>query len=200
MALLGLFLFVERRAREPIVPLALLRNRVFAVAGPLSLIVGFALFGAVTFLPLYFQTVNAASPTGAGLRLVPLMIGVLVMSILSGQLISRRGRYKVVPDHRHGPDDRRPGPAVRAGRRHQHRRRRTLYLLVLGLGLGSDDAGARPGRPERGRLLDPGRGDLGRDTSPRDRRIDRDAAIFGTIFSTQLRSHLSAALSTLRHG
>jgi EmrB/QacA subfamily drug resistance transporter len=97
VALIATFLIVERRAPEPILPPALLRDRVFAVAGSLSLIVGFALFGAVTFLPLYFQTVAGASPTAAGLRLVPMMVGVLVMSILSGQLISRFGRYRVFP-------------------------------------------------------------------------------------------------------
>jgi MFS family permease len=70
---------------------------VFSVASALSLIVGFALFGAVTFLPLYFQTVDAASPTGSGLRLLPMMLGVLVTSIGSGQAISRFGRYKAFP-------------------------------------------------------------------------------------------------------
>jgi MFS family permease len=91
------FGFVETRAAEPILPPALWRERVFATAGALSLIVGFALFGAVTFLPLYFQTVDAASPTGSGLRLLPMMLGLLVTSIGSGQLISRFGRYKVFP-------------------------------------------------------------------------------------------------------
>jgi EmrB/QacA subfamily drug resistance transporter len=97
VALIVGFLFAERRAREPVLPIPLLRDRVFAVAGGLSLIVGFALFGAVTFLPLYFQTVDLASPTAAGLKLVPMMLGLLIMSIASGQLISRFGRYKVFP-------------------------------------------------------------------------------------------------------
>jgi MFS family permease len=95
--LLAFFLAAERRAREPVLPPALLRDRVFAVAGALSLIVGFALFGSVTFLPLYFQTVDAASPTEAGLRLVPMMGGVLVTSVASGQIISRTGRYRAFP-------------------------------------------------------------------------------------------------------
>jgi EmrB/QacA subfamily drug resistance transporter len=134
--LLVFFLAAERRAREPVLPPALLRDRVFAVAGALSLIVGFALFGSVTFLPLYFQTVDAATPTEAGLRLVPMMGGVLVMSIASGQLISRTGRYRVFPI---------VGTAVMAigllllstldvatsGAAS------AAYLLVLGLGLGS---------------------------------------------------------------
>ncbi len=97
VALIALFLFVESRAAEPILPLSLIRDPVFAVAGSLSLIVGFALFGAVVFLPLYFQTVDLASPTEAGLRLVPMIVGLLTTSILSGQLISRTGRYRVFP-------------------------------------------------------------------------------------------------------
>ncbi len=132
---LVVFAFVETRATEPILPPALWRERVFASAGALSLIVGFALFGAVTFLPLYFQTVDAASPTGSGLRLVPMMLGVLVTSIGSGQAISRIGRYKVFPV---------VGTAVMAvglfllsdlgvG---TSTLTASLYLLVLGLGLG----------------------------------------------------------------
>ncbi len=134
--LLAAFLFAERRARDPIVPLSLLRNRVFAVGGSLSLIVGFALFGSVTFLPLYFQTVDAASPTGSGLRLIPLIVGLLTMSILSGQLITRRGRYKIFPII---------GTALMTVGLLLLTRlgigtstvSASLYLLVLGLGLGS---------------------------------------------------------------
>jgi EmrB/QacA subfamily drug resistance transporter len=134
--LLVFFLAAERRAREPVLPLALLRDRVFAVAGALSLIVGFALFGTVTFLPLYFQTVDGASPTGAGLRLVPMMGGVLVMSVLSGRIISRTGRYRAFPI---------AGTAVMAVGLLLLARldvgtstaASAVYLLVLGLGLGS---------------------------------------------------------------
>ncbi len=97
VALLIVFALVERGAAEPVLPLALLRGQVFRVAGLLSLIVGFALFGSVTFLPLFFQTVFHSSPTGAGLRLIPLMGGLLFTSVLSGQLISRTGRYRIFP-------------------------------------------------------------------------------------------------------
>ena len=105
------------------------------MAGALSLIVGFALFGAVTFLPLYFQTVDAASPTGSGLRLVPMMLGVLITSIGSGQAISRIGRYKAFPV---------VGTLVMAAGCSCSRTSASgtssataaLYLLVLGLGLG----------------------------------------------------------------
>ncbi len=76
-----MFLAVERRAREPVLPIAVLRDEVFRIAGLLSLIVGFALFGSVTFLPLFFQTVFHSSPTGAGLRLIPLMGGLVLTSV-----------------------------------------------------------------------------------------------------------------------
>ena len=97
VALLAAFVVVERRAPEPVLPLRLFRNRTFTTAGAIGLIVGFALFGSAVFLPLFFQTVNGASPTGSGLRTLPLMLGVLSMSIFSGQVISRIGRYKPFP-------------------------------------------------------------------------------------------------------
>ncbi len=116
-------------------PPALWRERVFVVGGGLSLIVGFALFGAVTFLPLYFQTVDAATPSGSGLRLLPLMLGLLTTSIGSGQLISRLGRYKVFPVVGTGVmtvglvllSQLEVGTSTFTS---------ALYLLVLGLGLG----------------------------------------------------------------
>jgi EmrB/QacA subfamily drug resistance transporter len=95
--LLVAFAFAERRAREPVLPLALLRNPVFSVTSGVGFIVGFALFGAVTYLPLFLQVVKGASPTGSGLQLVPLMGGLLITSIASGQIITRTGRYKPFP-------------------------------------------------------------------------------------------------------
>jgi EmrB/QacA subfamily drug resistance transporter len=91
------FALVERRAAEPILPLQLFRNRIFTVASVIGFIVGFALFGAVTYLPLYLQIVKGHSPMSSGLLLTPMMAGVLVTSIGSGQLISRLGRYKPFP-------------------------------------------------------------------------------------------------------
>jgi EmrB/QacA subfamily drug resistance transporter len=97
VVLLALFPFVEARAAEPILPLELFRNRVFTVTSAIGFIVGFALFGAVTFLPLYLQVVKGHSPTESGLLLLPLMAGVLTTSIASGNLISKFGRYKPFP-------------------------------------------------------------------------------------------------------
>jgi EmrB/QacA subfamily drug resistance transporter len=91
------FLAVEGRAAEPIIPLPLLRNRTFATTSAIGFVVGFAMFGAIIFLPLYMQVVKGLSPTISGLWLTPLMAGLLVTSVGSGQIISRWGRYKVFP-------------------------------------------------------------------------------------------------------
>jgi EmrB/QacA subfamily drug resistance transporter len=95
--LLSAFPFVELRAKEPILPLELFRNRTFVVTSAIGFIVGLALFGAITYLPLYLQIVKGDSPTNSGLTLTPLMAGLLVTSIVSGQLISRYGRYRPFP-------------------------------------------------------------------------------------------------------
>ncbi len=136
VALIAWFIAIERRAAEPVLPPALLRDRIFRVAGAESLIVGFALFGSVTFLPLYFQTVDGASPSQAGIRLIPLMGGVLIMSIVSGQVISRTGRYRAFPIAGTALMTiglvllSRLGVGTSAGSA-------ALYLFVLGIGLGS---------------------------------------------------------------
>ena len=91
------FIWVESRAAEPILPLSLFRNHTFSVTSAVGFIVGFALFGAVTYLPLYLQIVKGPSPTKSGLLLTPLMGGVLVTSIVSGNLISKFGRYRPFP-------------------------------------------------------------------------------------------------------
>jgi len=94
---LVLFVFAERRAAEPILPLELFRNRIFTVCAGIGFIIGLALFGSVTYLPLFLQIVKERSPTSSGLQLTPMMAGLLVTSIVSGRLISRFGRYKPFP-------------------------------------------------------------------------------------------------------
>ena len=98
-AVLSLFAFVavEARSREPILSLSLFRNRTFTVTSAVGLIVGLSLFGSVTYLPIYLQLVKGESPTGSGLQLMPMMLGMLVTSVVSGRLISRFGRYKPFP-------------------------------------------------------------------------------------------------------
>lgn len=95
--LLALFVRHERSIPEPIIPPGLWRNPVFSVASTLEFLVGFALFGSVTFLPVFLQTVGNQSATNSGLLLLPLMAGVMFTSISSGMLISRFGRYKIFP-------------------------------------------------------------------------------------------------------
>jgi predicted MFS family arabinose efflux permease len=94
---LALFVAVERRAPEAVIPLSLFRNRTFLVAAGVGFLVGFAMFGAITYLPQYQQIVRGASATASGLQLLPLMGGLLVASMGSGQIISRTGRYRVFP-------------------------------------------------------------------------------------------------------
>jgi EmrB/QacA subfamily drug resistance transporter len=133
--LLASFIYVERRAAEPILPLRLFRNSVFNVAGGVGFIVGLAMFGAVTFLPVFLQLVDGASATSSGLNLLPLMAGLLLASIGSGQLISRTGRYKIFPVM---------GTMLTALGMfllstidaHTSRTVISLYMVVLGAGLG----------------------------------------------------------------
>ena len=95
--LLPLFVLAEWRAAEPIMPLSLFRNRVFVASSAIGFAVGLALFGAIVYMPVFLQIVKGESPTRSGLQLTPMMLGVLVASIASGQLITRSGRYKVFP-------------------------------------------------------------------------------------------------------
>jgi EmrB/QacA subfamily drug resistance transporter len=194
IAIAGLigFVLAERRAAEPVLPLRLFENRTFTVTAAIALIVGFALFGSVTYLPLFLQVVSGASPTGSGLQMLPMMGGMLLTSIASGQLISRWGRYKPFPI---------VGTAVMAvglfllstmspettvtGA--------SINMLVLGLGLGMvmqvlvivvqnavdySDLGVATSGATLFRLIG---GSLG-------------TAIFGAIFASRLGSYLSRAL------
>jgi EmrB/QacA subfamily drug resistance transporter len=94
LILIVVFVWWERRAPEPIIPLFLFNNRVFVVTNILGFITGTVMFGALIFLPLYFQTVRHLTPTQSGLRLLPMLAGMLLSSISSGRIISRIGRYK----------------------------------------------------------------------------------------------------------
>ena len=97
LVLLAAFIWQERRAQEPIVPLSLFDSRIFDVGSAILFFVGLAMFGALIFIPLYLQVVDGASPTASGLMLLPLMIGLLTTSIGSGRIISRIGRYRLFP-------------------------------------------------------------------------------------------------------
>jgi EmrB/QacA subfamily drug resistance transporter len=96
LVFLGIFILVERRAAEPIIPLHLFRNRTFSAS---MVAIFFATFGfgaAIIFLPLYFQVVEGASATESGYRLLPFLVGLIASSITSGQVVSRTGRYKPI--------------------------------------------------------------------------------------------------------
>ena len=91
------FVVVERRADEPIIPLNLFRSRTFVVASAISFFIGFAMFGVISFLPLFLQVVTGASATGSGALLMPLMLGIITASTVSGLVISRTGKYRLFP-------------------------------------------------------------------------------------------------------
>ncbi|MDF6046332.1 MFS transporter [Streptomyces sp. JH14] len=132
---LALFCLVELRAKEPMLPMRLFRNPVFTVCSVLSFIVGFALLGAMIFLPTYLQFVDGNSATLSGVRTLPLIIALLVASIFSGNVVSKTGRYRIFPIvgslimaaglfllSRMGPDS---GVWLES-----------VYMLVLGIGIG----------------------------------------------------------------
>ncbi|GIE85159.1 MDR family MFS transporter [Actinoplanes regularis] len=135
IVLLAVFVLVERKAEEPMLPMRLARNSVVAICSTLSFIVGFAMLGAMTVIPTYLQYVDGMSATGSGVRLLPMVAGTFSGSILAGNLVSRTGRYRVFPIA--GTAVMTLGlwlmsslsPRVGAGQM-------SAYLFVLGLGIG----------------------------------------------------------------
>ena len=91
------FVMVERRATEPVLPLSLFQFNTFRVFIGIGGLVGAAMFGAITFLPLYLQVAKGVSPTASGMQMMPLMLGILVGSIGSGQYMARTGHYRIMP-------------------------------------------------------------------------------------------------------
>ena len=94
---LVLFVFQELRHPEPMIPMNMFKLPVMRVSPAIGFVVGFSLFGAIVYLSIYMQVVRGATPTAAGLQLLPLMIGLLVTSVLSGRMITRTGKYKIYP-------------------------------------------------------------------------------------------------------
>ena len=167
--LLGAFIFIERRAVEPILPLHLFSNRAFSSTIVTGFIVGLSMFGAITYLPVFFQIVHGESPTSSGLQLLPLLVGLIICSTGSGIVIARTGRYRAFPI---------AGTALM-----------TVGMALLSqLGVGTSlvvasllhvrarvrtrlrDAGARPDRSKRGPPQRARRRDLCRDVLSLDRR------------------------------
>src|ERR1700727_1407419 len=181
-----------RYAAEPVLPLHLFANPVFSISAGISLAAGFAMFGSISYLPLFLQVVHGVSPTISGVYLLPMVLGLLITSIGSGQIIARTGRYKVFPI---------VGTAVMAG---------ALYLLstldettptwVMNLFLFI--LGVSPGLVTQVLVIavqtSVSYADLGAATSGATffRTIGGafGVSVFGAIFSNQLARQLNAAL------
>ncbi|MEV5610438.1 MFS transporter [Streptomyces sp. NPDC052225] len=198
LAILGVvlgvvFVFVEFRAAEPVLPMKLFRVRTFTLSAVISFVIGFAMFGAMTYLPTFLQVVQGVSPTMSGVHMLPMVIGLLLSSTVSGQIVSRTGRWKVFPI---------AGTAVTTlGLLLLHNLsetsstlRMSLYFFVFGLGLGLVMQvlvlivqNAVPYE------------DLGVATSGatffRSIGASFGVAIFGTIFTNRLNGNLSSALA-----
>ncbi|MDG4862459.1 MDR family MFS transporter [Streptomyces sp. T-3] len=133
--LLVAFVAVERKAAEPVLPLKLFSIRTFTLSAVISFIVGFSMFGAMTYLPTFLQVVHGVSPTMSGVHMLPMVFGLLLSSTISGQVVSRTGRWKVFPI---------AGTAVTAiGLLLLHQLKETTgtwemsaFFFVFGLGLG----------------------------------------------------------------
>ncbi|MEU1053914.1 MFS transporter [Streptomyces sp. NPDC005876] len=187
-----LFLVAEHFAAEPLIPLRLFKDSVFTITGLVGLVVGVALFGAASYLPTFLQMVDGASATESGLLMLPMMGGIVAASVISGQLISRTGRYRMHPIlggvlsvtgmwllSRLGTDT--PRPLY------------SLWMAVLGAGIGmvmpvlvlAVQNSARPA-------------DLGTATSANNyfRQIGGSvgAAVFGTLFAGRLTDALADRL------
>ncbi|WP_031025648.1 MDR family MFS transporter [Streptomyces albus] len=95
--LLACFVVVERRAAEPVLPPSIFAVRNFTLSAAISFVVGFAMFGCMTYLPTFLQVVHGITPTMSGVHMLPMVLGVLVSSTVSGQLITHTGHWKVFP-------------------------------------------------------------------------------------------------------
>ncbi|MFJ2442060.1 DHA2 family efflux MFS transporter permease subunit [Streptomyces sp. NPDC087658] len=193
LVLLAVFVRVERRAAEPVLPLRLFRLRTFTLVAVISFIVGFAMFGTMTYLPTFLQVVQGVTPTMSGVHLLPMVLGLLLTSTLSGQIVSRTGRWKAFPILGTGVT------AIGLLLLHQLTEfsgtwRMSVYFFVFGAGLGlvmqvlvlvvQNAVGYR---------------DLGVATSGatffRSIGASFGVAVFGTIFTNLLRGKLDAALA-----
>jgi EmrB/QacA subfamily drug resistance transporter len=190
------FVLAERRAAEPVMPLHLFRLPVFAAASAIGFVVGFAMFGALTYLPQYMQIVKGISPTSSGLRLLPLMAGLLLTSITTGQLISRWGRYKVFPI---------VGTALMTVGLyllshlgvHTPALATSLYMFVLGVGIGASMQVLVIAVQNAVEYSDLGAGTSGQ-TFFRSIGGSFGTAVFGAIFDNVLPGHIATALHGLR--
>ncbi|WP_030966088.1 MDR family MFS transporter [Streptomyces sp. NRRL S-378] len=191
--LLAAFLVVERKAAEPVLPLTLFRIRTFTLCSAISFVVGFAMFGAMVYLPTFLQIVQGVSPTMSGVHMLPMVIGMLISSTVSGQIVSRTGRWKVFPL---------AGTAVTAiGLLLLHQLHRTsstwemsVYFFVFGAGLGLVMQVLVLVVQNAVSYADLGVATSGA-TFFRSIGASFGVAIFGTVFTNQLDDKLSASLA-----
>jgi EmrB/QacA subfamily drug resistance transporter len=131
----AVFIWIEAKAAEPVLPLHVFRNRNFSVSTGMSFLLGLTMFGALTFLPFYQQTVQGASATTSGLLLIPLMLGSTVTSLIAGQITTRTGRYKALPIIGGGIMAFGLYMLTHLGP-HTSRLTSGLYFVILGVGMG----------------------------------------------------------------
>ncbi|MCJ1677537.1 MFS transporter [Streptomyces sp. APSN-46.1] len=191
--LLVVLLFVERRAAEPVLPLGLFRIRTFTLCSVISFVVGFAMFGAMVYLPTFLQVVRGVSPTMSGVHMLPMVLGLLIASTGSGQIVSRTGHWKVFPI---------VGTAVTAvGLLLLHQLRRDsgdwemgVYFFVFGAGLGLVMQVLVLAVQNAVSYADLGVATSGA-TFFRSIGASFGVAIFGTVFTSRLDDQLASALA-----
>ncbi|MFD9790963.1 DHA2 family efflux MFS transporter permease subunit [Streptomyces sp. NPDC059070] len=189
VAALALFCWAETRAAEPMLPMRLFRNPVFTVCSVLSFIVGFAMLGAMTFLPTYLQYVDGDSATVSGVRTLPMVIGLLIASVFSGNVVSKTGQYRLFPIagslvmgvglfllSRMGPGS---GAWLES-----------LYMFVLGLGIGLSMQVLTIAVQNTVDYADLGTATSGV-TFFRTLGSSFGTAVFGTIYANTLKPHLA---------
>ncbi|MEU1418726.1 MFS transporter [Kitasatospora sp. NPDC005751] len=194
VVLLVAFVLVERTAAEPVLPLRLFRSRTFSLVAVISFVVGFAMFGALTYLPTFLQVVMQVSPTMSGIHMLPMVLGMLFTSIGSGQIVARTGHYRAFPIA--GTAVTTVGLLLLSGLdEHSSTFEMSCYFLVFGLGLGlvmqvlvlivQNSVGYQ---------------DLGVATAGatffRSIGASFGVSIFGTVFASGLNSRLSDALAS----
>ena len=190
---IGLFVWAESKASQPILPMRLFANRVFTMCCVLGFIVGFAMLGALTFMPTFMQFVDGVSATESGLRTLPMVAGLLITSIGSGQIVGRTGRYKIFPV---------AGTAIMAVAffllstmdATTPTWQQSIYLFILGTGIGSSMQVLTIIVQSTARFEDLGVATSGV-TFFRTIGSSFGAAIFGSLFSNFLKDRLGPALA-----
>ncbi|MEY9848136.1 EmrB/QacA subfamily drug resistance transporter [Streptacidiphilus sp. BW17] len=191
---LGLFCWAETRAAEPMLPMRLFRNPVFTVCSVLSFIVGFAMLGAMTFLPTFLQYVDGDSATVSGVRTLPMVVGLLLASIFSGNVVSKTGQYRwfpvggslVMAAGLYLLSLMKPGTGTGSA---------SLYMFVLGLGIGLCMQVLTIAVQNTVEYADLGTATSGV-TFFRTLGSSFGTAVFGTIYTNTLKTNLASGVAT----